>query len=157
MDNIFFVLAVLQCNLLRSKAMEDKQVIIRNIVAGMRAAIIFTFPEDEHMTTPAADTPFTDESDNILFRAATAFYDTIPADLFPLLERMGFRSVGIDFWLSCSGSGVSFDDRKELEEYENMAEFLKTIREKFDQLEHAEIWHDVTNNEMNFHVYRPKF
>ena len=137
--------------------MEDKQAIIRNIVAGMREAIIFTFPEDEYMTTPAADTPFTDESDEILFRAATAFYDTIPADLFPLLERMGFRSVGIDFWFSCSGSGVSFDDRKELEEYENMAEFLKTIREKFGQLEHAEIWHDVTNNEMNFHVYRPKF
>ena len=59
--------------------MEDKQVIIRNIVAGMREAIIFTFPEDEHMTTPAADTPFTDESDNILFRAATAFYPVCEA------------------------------------------------------------------------------
>jgi hypothetical protein len=157
MDNIFSVLAVLQCNLLRSKAMEDKQAIIRNIVAGMRDAIIFTFPEDEHMETPVSGTPFTDESEKILFRAATAFYDTIPDDLLALMKPMGFISVGIDFWFSCSGSGVSFDDRKELEEYENMGEFLKTIREKFGQLEHAEVWYDVTNNEMNFHVYRPKF
>lgn len=137
--------------------MEDKQAIIRNIVAGMREAIIFTFPEDEHMTTPAADTPFTDESDKILFRAATAFYDTIPDDLLALMKPMGFISVGIDFWFSCSGSGVSFDDRKELEEYENMGEFLKTIREKFGQLEHAEVWYDVTNDEMHFWVFQPKF
>lgn len=142
--------------------MDDKQAIIRNIVAGMREAIIFTFPEDENMETPVSGTPFTDESDKILFRAAESFYDTIPADLFPLLERMGFRSVGfrsvgIDFWFSCSGSGVSFDDRKELEEYENMGEFLKTIREKFGQLEHAEVWYDVTNDEMHFRVFQPKF
>ena len=137
--------------------MEDKQAIIRNLVDGLREAIIFTFPEDENLFTPSAGTPFTDESDNILFRAATAFYDTIPADLFPLLERMGFRSVGIDFWFSCSGSGVSFDDRKELEEYENMAEFMKTIRKKFGQLEHAEIWYDATNDEINFNIYQPKF
>lgn len=134
--------------------MEDKQAIIRNIVAGLREAIIFTFPED---FTVASGTPFTDESEKILFRAASAFYDTIPEDLFPLLERMGFMGVGMDFWLSCSGSGVSFDDRKELEEYENMGQFMKTIREKFGQLEHAEIWYDATNDEMNFHVYRPKF
>lgn len=135
----------------------DKQAIIRNIVAGMKEAIIFTFPEDENMETPVSGTPFTDESEKILFRAAESFYDTIPADLLALMKPMGFVSVGIYFWFSCSGSGVSFDDRKELEEYENMGEFLKTIREKFGQLEHAEIWHDVTNNEMNFYVYRPKF
>lgn len=135
----------------------DKQEIIRDIVAGMRDAIIFTFPEDENFFTPESGTPFTDESENILFRAAAAFYDIIPVELFPLLERMGFRSVGIDFWFSCSGSGVSFDDRKELEEYENIGEFLKTIRKKFYQFEHAEIWYDATNNEMNFNIYQPKF
>ena len=137
--------------------MEDKQAIIRNIVAGLREAIIFTFPEDENLSHVVSGTPFTDESEKILFRAATAFYDTIPANLFPLLERMGFMGVGMDFWLSCSGSGVSFGDRKELEEYENMDEFLQTIRDKFGQFEHAEIWHDVTNDEMNFNIYKPKF
>ncbi len=135
----------------------DKQAIIRNIVAGMKQAIIFTFPEDENMETPVSGTPFTDESEQSLFRAASAFYDTIPADLLALMKPIGFISVGIDFWFSCSGCGVSFNDRKELEEYENMEQFLKTIREKFGQLEHAEVWHDVTNNEMHFSIYQPKF
>ncbi len=45
----------------------NKQAIIRNIVAGMKEAIIFTFPEDENMETPVSGTPFTDESEQILF------------------------------------------------------------------------------------------
>lgn len=135
----------------------EKQAIIRNIVAGMKEAIIFTFPEDENMETPVSGTPFTDESEQILFRAAAAFYDTIPDELLALMKPMGFMGVGMDFWLTCSGSGCSFADRNELEEYENMDQFLKTIREKFGQLEHAEVWYDVTNDEMHFRIFQPKF
>lgn len=142
----------------------DKQKATRHIVIGLKAAIIATFPEDENLITPSADVPFTDESEKLLVRAASAFYDMIPADLMPLMEGMGsmsggaaFISVGIDFWLTCSGSGVSFVDRRELDAYEGINQFDEEIRKKFAKFEHAEVWYDVTNEEMNFSIYQPNF
>ena len=135
----------------------DKQKATRHIVIGLKAAIIATFPEDENLILPSADVPFTDESERLLASAASAFYDMIPADLMPRMELMGAISVGIDFWLTCSGSGSSFDDRSEMESYEKIGEFVEEIRKKFFQFEHAEVWYDVTNNEMHVSIYQPNF
>ena len=142
----------------------DQQKRIQQIVIGLKAAIIAIFPEDENLITPSADVPFTDESEKLITRAASAFYAMIPAEIMPGLEGMNsmsggaaFISVGIDFWLTCSGSGTTFADRRELAEYEGIDQFAEEIRKKFAQFEHAEIWYDETNNEMNFSIYRPKF
>lgn len=135
----------------------DKQKRIQQIVIGLEAAIIATFPEDENLHTPSASTPFTVDSEKLLARAASAFYDMIPAEIMPGLEGMGFISVGIDFWLTCSGSGTSFSDRRDLNACEGINQFDEEIRKKFAQIEHAEVWYDVTNEEMNFSIYQPNF
>lgn len=139
----------------QQKRIQQKR--IQQIVIGLKAAIIATFPEDENLILPSGDVPFTDESETLLASAASAFYDMIPAEIMPGLEGMGFISVGIDFWLTCSGSGSSFSDRRELDAYEGINQFDEEIRKKFAKFEHAEVWYDVTNEEMNFSIYQANF
>lgn len=145
--------------------MEDQE--IKSLTDGMLAAIIFTMPEEEGAPIiPVSEIDkFTPAARELATRAARKFHDLICTAGYKdaLVQEYMYGnggnpwwSMGVDLWMTGSGSGISFSDNLN-NTVIPAREFDTRIRKMFGQFEHAEVWHNQETDMIEFSIYQPTF
>lgn len=145
--------------------MEDQE--IKSMVDGMLAAIIFTMPDEEDASViPVSEIDkFTPAARELATRAVRKFHDLIRAEGYTDALVQEYRygdggnpwwSMGVDLWMTGSGSGISFSDNLSNTDFP-AREFDARIRKMFGQFEHAEVWYNKETDMIEFSIYQPTF